>query len=135
MVKVIHEDEGMHPCSGGDVGRKQYGQACERLKVLVFRELMKMIDRVRQPGKLALVSELHNPVQIVLLGDQQPGVFSQEPDALQSAGQEILPAKSFGGWNRFWQRRIERDDRFLFPEEPLVRPLKNFGLATLALCA
>ena len=48
----------------------------KRLKVLVLCELMKMVDRVRQPGKLALVGELHDPVQIVLLGGHQPGVFS-----------------------------------------------------------
>jgi len=135
MVKVIQENEGVQPGPGGDAGRKQYGKACESLKILVFRELMKMIDRVRQPGKLALVSELHNPVQIVLLGGQQPGVFPQEPDALQRAGEEILPAKCFGGWDGFWQRSKEWDNRFLLPEEPLVRSLENFGLATLALAA
>ncbi len=107
----------------------------ERLQVLVFCELMKVVDCVCQPGKLALVGELHNPVQIVFLGGYQPGVFSQEPNALQRTGQEILAAKDFGRREGFWQRSEERNDRILFPEEPLVGSLENLGLATLSLAA
>ena len=44
MVKVVYEDESMHPRPGGDAGRKQDGQVCERLKILVLCKLVKVVD-------------------------------------------------------------------------------------------
>src|SRR5262245_2381305 len=76
MVKISQEDESIQTGPRCDAGWEQYGQARKRLQILVLRELLKVINRVRKPGQLALVSKLYNAIQIVFLGSDQAGVFS-----------------------------------------------------------
>jgi hypothetical protein len=101
--------------SGRNAGRKPDGQARKRLNVLVLCELVKVVDRVRQPGELALVASCTIRFRSCFSEATNRRPFS-EPDALQRTGQEILAAKDFSRRMDFGSECKEGNHGFLFPK-------------------